>query len=121
MNTKEFMDILPSSLKAALNGKDLNGLQEIRIKVNKPLIIQKGSGEEVESYFTTSDDVKTILQRISNYSIYAYEEEIKQGFITIKGGHRVGICGSCVVQDEGIKMIKDISSLNIRFCREIIG
>mgnify|MGYP001573549665 FL=1 len=66
-------------------------------------------------------DLKYIMQRISNYSIYAFEDEIRQGYITIKGGHRVGLCGICVIENNSIKTIKDISSINIRACKEIIG
>jgi stage III sporulation protein AA len=120
MNTKEILDILPLEIKSETqNIPDLNKLQEVRIKVNKPLIFQVGSEEIINSYKPTHEDVKFVLQKISNYSIYAFEEEIKQGYITIKGGHRVGLCGSCVIQNEGIKTIKDIASLNIRVCREV--
>jgi len=96
-------------------------LQEIRIKAEKPVITFSSKGESVLSYIATREDVKYILQRISNYSLYAYEEDIKQGFITIKGGHRVGLAGECVMEGGRIKTIRNISSLNIRICREIIG
>jgi len=121
MNTKEIFDILPLLIKNEMeNIRQLNKLQEVRIKVNKPLIFQVGSQEIITSYNPSFEDVKFVLQKISNYSIYAFEEEIKQGYITIRGGHRVGLCGSCVIQNEGIKTIKDIASLNIRVCREVI-
>lgn len=96
-------------------------LQEIRIKAEKPIITISSKGESVLSYTATKEDIKYILQRISNYSLYAYEEDIKQGFITIKGGHRVGLAGECVMEGGSIKTIRNISSLNIRICREIIG
>ena len=121
MNTKEILDILPLQIKKEMeNIMDLNKLQEVRVKVNKPLIFQVGSEEIIKNYKPSFDDIKFVLQKISNYSIYAFEEEIKQGYITIRGGHRVGLCGSCVIQNEGIKTIKDIASLNIRVCREVI-
>jgi len=62
-----------------------------------------------------------MIQKISNYSLYAYEEDIRQGFITIKGGHRIGIAGECVMEKGEVKTIRNISSVNIRICREIIG
>lgn len=98
-----------------------NKLQEIRVKIEKPLIINLANEEVVLNYKVTREDIKYILQRISNYSLYAYEEEIKQGFITIKGGHRVGLAGECVMDGGKIKTIRNISSLNIRICREIKG
>lgn len=96
-------------------------LQEIRFKIEKPIILTVSKGEVVLSYTLTREDIKYILQRISNYSLYAYEEEIRQGFITIRGGHRVGLAGECVMDGGRVKTIRNISSLNIRISREIIG
>ena len=58
---------------------------------------------------------------MSKFSIFAFEEDIKQGFITIQGGHRVGVTGEWVFDDGKVKYLKNISSLNIRICREIVG
>lgn len=122
MNTKEILDILPLQIKNEMEDiVELDKLQEIRVKVNKPLIFQVGSQELVKAYKPSFEDVKFVLQKISNYSMYAFEEEIRQGYITIRGGHRVGLCGSCVIENEGIKTIKDIASLNIRVCREVVN
>ncbi|KGM94990.1 stage III sporulation protein AA [Clostridium novyi A str. 4552] len=122
MSTKDVFYVLPKEMQMKLDSiNNIDKLQEIRIKVNKPLIIYLENKEIILDYIIKKEDIKIILQRISNYSIYAFEEEIKQGYITIKGGHRVGICGSCVIQDEAIKTIKNIASLNIRICREVIG
>ena len=120
--TKDLFEILPKTIRSKLEQVDnLQQLEEIRIKVNKPLFIHIGSREEIWDYIATPEDIKYIMQRISNYSIYAFEDEIRQGYITIKGGHRVGLCGICVIENNSIKTIKDISSINIRACKEIIG
>jgi len=120
--TKDLFEILPKGIREKLEQVDnLQKLEEIRIKVNKPLFIHIGSKEEIWDYIATPEDIKYIMQRISNYSIYAFEDEIRQGYITIKGGHRVGLCGICVIENNNIKTIKDISSINIRACKEIIG
>jgi len=122
MNTKDVFYILPQSIKNIIEKiKELEKLQEIRIKINKPILIYADNKEIVTNYIVTKEELKTIIQRISNYSIYAFEEEIKQGYITIKGGHRVGLCGSCVIDNNKIRTIKNIASLNIRICREIAG
>lgn len=114
--------ILPSEIKERLQKDDgFSELQEIRIKVNKPLCFIKNNREIILNYIITQEDIRTIMQRISNYSIYAFEEEIKQGYITISGGHRIGLAGQCVIENNTIKTIKNISSLNIRVCKEIIG
>jgi len=122
LSTKDLFEILPITIRSKLEQVDnLQQLEEIRIKVNKPLFIHIGSKEKVWDYSATPEDLKYIMQRISNYSIYAFEDEIRQGYITIRGGHRVGLCGVCVIENNSIKTIKDISSINIRACKEIIG
>ncbi|WP_446899352.1 stage III sporulation protein AA [Clostridium sp. LBM24168] len=122
MDTKEILNILPEKLKREVREfSDSYNLQEIRIKIGKPLIVQLGSKEILCKYNPTSEDLNTIVKRMSNYSIYAFEEEIRRGYITVNGGHRIGICGRCVIDKNEVKTIKDISSLNIRICREIPG
>lgn len=122
MKTKEIFYILPESIRTILEGiKNLEKMQEVRIKANKPLQVYLGKDEIITEYIITEEDIKIILQRMSNYSIYAFEEEIKNGYITIKGGHRVGICGSCVIDNNRVKTIKNVASFNIRICKEVIG
>lgn len=122
MITKEIMDILPTSIKKEIESLSfLDKLQELRIKVNKPLFLISNNKEYMTQYICNLEDVKVILQRISSYSIYAFEDEIKQGYITIRGGHRVGICGSCVIEKNSVKTIKNIASINIRIAREVKG
>lgn len=120
--TKDLFEILPKTIRSKLEQVNkIQELEELRIKVNKPIFIHIGNKEEIWDYVATSEDIKYIMQRISNYSIYAFEDELRQGYITIKGGHRVGLCGICVIENNTIKTIKDISSINIRACKEIIG
>jgi stage III sporulation protein AA len=122
MDTNEILSILPQNLQLILKKTpNIEMIQEIRIKTNHPVILNIGNQECIVNYTSTMEDLKTIMQRTSNYSLYAFEEEIKQGFITIKGGHRVGICGKCVMEDNKVKTIKNIASINIRVSREVIG
>lgn len=118
----EVIKILPEKISSEIRDFIREGnIQEIRIKVGKPIILTLSNEERILDYVTTSDEVKGILVKISNYSLYAYEEEIKQGYITIKGGHRVGIAGECVISGGEIKTIKNISSLNIRISKAVNG
>ncbi|WP_194190286.1 stage III sporulation protein AA [Clostridium chrysemydis] len=116
-----FLEILPNDLKRKILSFKKEHIQEIRVRINKPVIIIKEGAEHILDKVISTDDIKFIVQRISNYSLYAYEEDIKKGFITIKGGHRIGIAGECVMDKDGVKTIKNISSLNIRVTREFIG
>ncbi|MPQ42766.1 stage III sporulation protein AA [Clostridium tarantellae] len=119
---KEVLEILSREIYKNISSIDnLNEIQEIRIKASKPLIAVVNNKEIIFGYSATVEDIKNMLQKISNYSLYAFEEEIKQGYITIQGGHRIGLAGQCVIENGTIKTIKNIASLNIRICREVIG
>lgn len=119
IDKKEILEILPNGIKDRLNMFNFNNLQEIRIRSGKPIIVKDGNLEIITDYIVTLEEVGGIVKRMSSYSIYAYDDEIKQGYITINGGHRVGICGKCVTEGERVKTIKYPASLNIRICREI--
>ncbi|MGL5414279.1 MAG: stage III sporulation protein AA [Clostridium sp.] len=117
----DFLLMFPENIKYKIKEYLNDGIQEVRIKVNKPVIIYLRRGEVILNYTANIDDLKYILKRISSYSLYAYEEEIKRGFITIKGGHRVGLAGECVMSEKTVRTIKNISSINLRITREIFG
>ena len=118
----EILRVLPFKISSEIREYfQSDKIQEIRIKVGKCIILNSFKGERILTYIVTVEDIKQILVKISNYSLYAYEEEIKQGYITISGGHRIGIAGECVIVDGAIRTIKNISSLNIRICREVLG
>ena len=94
---------------------------EIRIKTQKPIIIKLRDIDIIIQYQVTEKDMQYIIQKICENSIYAYKEQISQGYITIKGGHRIGITGTCVIENQKISNIKYISSLNFRIAREVKG
>ena len=108
-------------------------IEEIRLRNGRPLIIAyegrdmfvKTNGDisryYEDAFIIKEDHIHSTFQLISNYSVYAYQEEIRNGYITVKGGHRVGIGGKIVYGAKGIETIKDISSLNIRIAREKKG
>lgn len=122
INEDEILRVLPLDISSEIKGYLINEpLQEIRIKANKPIIVNLSNKEVILDRIATTNDLKQILVRISNYSLYAYEEEIKQGYITIKGGHRIGMAGECVISQGEVKTIRNISSINIRVCREVKG
>lgn len=97
------------------------GILEIRARTGKKLKVLMEDGEKEIDYIVTAYDVNLIVKKISQFSRYAFDEEIRNGFITVRGGHRVGLCGTCVIENGGIKTIRNISSLNIRRASEVIG
>lgn len=112
---------------------DFELLQEIRLRVNGPLMLIYNNKEYFVStdhritldrnsaYIIPQNEVRETMEYISNYSLYAYEDEIRQGFITIQGGHRVGIAGKTILEAERIKNIKHISFINIRLSHQVKG
>lgn len=98
-----------------------NTIEEIRIQIHQPVRVRGGLKEFVLEPVISHDTFDTILSTLLDYSIYAYEEEIAKGYITIEGGHRVGLCGRAVMENNKIRLLKDISSLNIRCSKEILG
>lgn len=102
-------------------GEKINTLEEIRIRVDKPLVLKFNLQEKVIRYFITSDEILNILQLMCENSIYSYQREISEGFITLKGGHRVGITGSCVIENGKVININYINSLNFRISRQVLG
>lgn len=68
-----------------------------------------------------AEDIQESVAYICQYSLYAYEDELRQGFITIRGGHRIGVAGQTAVSDGQVRSISYVSSLNIRIAHQIKG
>lgn len=98
-----------------------NELEEIRIRVNKPIILKISSSDIILEYIVNSNDMIEILQRICENSIYSYQNQICNGYITILGGHRVGITGNVIMDNGKIVNMNNISSLNFRISRQILN
>ena len=133
---KEILLYMPDSLKSTFETVFLrcgNELQEIRLRAYKPLIVSTTFGKFAvlqggemspvisEGHRVSSEDIREFFQLICENSVYAFLEDIRQGFITIKGGHRVGFSGRAVCSDKKIENFKEISSVNIRIAKEVIG
>ncbi|MDO4283313.1 MAG: stage III sporulation protein AA [Clostridia bacterium] len=116
------LNILPDDISREIrNINSSSGITEIRLRVGKKGIIVLAGTELHLSRIIKLEDLLEILVNISKNSIYAIQNEINNGFVVIKGGHRIGVCGEVVMQDGNIKNIKNISSMNIRIARELIG
>lgn len=118
----EILKFLPEPIATEVRNVGSNdGINEIRLRVNKRVIVITSNIEVLLSYVVTLHDLLEILVRVSRNSIYAIQNDINNGFVVIKGGHRIGICGEAVIQDGLIKNIKNINSMNIRVARQMIG
>ena len=109
-------------------------LQEIRLRADKPVILIVNGEERFlndrgllqttkkNAYCVVRTEVEEILNHICHYSLYAYEDELRQGFLAVEGGHRVGVTGQVVQEQDGsIRTIKNITCLNIRIAHQMKG
>lgn len=84
-------------------------------------MLKLGQTESIIEYIVNSDEILEILQHICDNSIYSFQSQICNGYITLRGGHRVGIAGNVVVKDGKVINIAHISSINIRIAKQVIG
>ena len=123
-------------LKQAAAGRST--IREIRFRVGRPVLILDDHGENVlysdgscgssaaagengAAVIADKELLRGLLEMFAGHSLYAYEREIGQGYLTIRGGHRVGIAGKAVVDGGRVTHIRDVSSLNVRVAREVKG
>ncbi len=128
---ESLLSFLPERMKISVSRVSndiLNTLEEIRIRICQPVILLTNTQELFLKdastntfYVPGTEELKEILERITKSSFYAYLDDIKNGFVTVEGGHRIGICGRGVMDNGSIGNIKDISFLNIRIANEKKG
>ncbi|NLB73379.1 MAG: stage III sporulation protein AA [Firmicutes bacterium] len=122
----EVLPCLPPGLRgaiAALPKEQLDRVCEIRLRTWRPVMLMAGDDEIDTSppYVFTEDDALITLQLIACGSLYAFEDDLRQGYITICGGHRVGLAGRVVLYNGRISTLKDISGFCIRIAHEVLG
>ena len=128
------LEYLPSTIRDKIEPvlnvpKEQNGtgavcpdyIEEIRLRAGKPLILKIGQDMQVIDYTVKQQEVLQAFERICENSVYSYRRQICDGYITIRGGNRVGIVGSAVVDNGQVININYISSLNFRIARQKIG
>lgn len=130
--------LFPIHLREVMKQLDeIEDLEEIRVRIGQPLFLYTGQKELVligntflesqkhavneKCYRITEQDMLEMQNYMSNYSLYAWQEELRNGFLTIQGGHRIGLCGSTANQDGRIKGISYLTFLNIRIAHEKKG
>lgn len=112
---------LPQELVNMILQHNVQKIEEIRVRAEKPVIINFSNMEIVLKYVVTATEILNIMQNICNNSVYAYQNQISSGFITLPGGNRVGISGNVVVKDNIVTNISYIYSLNFRISHQVKG
>ena len=112
---------------------DFDWLQEIRLRADRPLVIvERGreafltetgnrTGDFRRAWQVTAQELRETMEFVGKYSLYAYEDELKQGYLTLRGGHRVGVAGKTVLEGDKVKGIRYLSCANVRLDQEIPG
>lgn len=136
MEREEILHMFPEAMRCRWQetAELRERLQEIRLRVGMPVTIWTDRGErfvdpegrivdrQMKGVRSRPEELEEILQHLCQYSIYAFADEIRQGFLTIRGGHRVGLAGQVILGDEGkIRNIKYIRYLNIRIAHQVKG
>lgn len=132
---EEIGHFLPQRIRSILERSPLSlesEVEEIRLRLERPLALHGRRGEfflnergkivpAAEAYRPDGADLEKALQLLSSSSLYAFAEELRSGYITIPGGHRVGLCGQAVVEGGRVVRLKHINGLNYRIARQIKG
>lgn len=100
-----------------------NAAEELRLRAGRPVSVATPDGEMVlpGSPVISPADLRAVLEIATQSSAHTALERVRHGFFTVRGGHRVGLCGTAVVKDGEIHNLRELSSLNIRIARQISG
>lgn len=118
--------VLPAHLRRCaqeLTSIQKAGAEELRLRLGYPVsFLFRGRESDLPaSPSVTEDDLRRVLEIASQASVHTVLERIRQGFVTIRGGHRIGLCGTAVVEQGSILNLRFLSSLSIRICRPVTG
>lgn len=125
---EEKAKLLPSSLRQLLielGRERCRTMEELRLREGQALSYVAAGREwtpfEWESHIVTAREISWVLEAAGHGSIHAVLEQFKHGFLSVEGGHRIGICGSVAMKQGEMINFRSISSLSIRFCHEVLG
>ena len=128
MNT-DYLNICPAPLREAvlaLGEQELSRLQELRLRCGQPVRYLAGRREWVvpcgpRGYPVTPQLLQQLVNRATEYSAYAASAQLQNGFLTLPGGHRLGVCGQAVLRDGAVATLREVSSVSIRVARQCRG
>ncbi|WP_096270561.1 stage III sporulation protein AA [Paucisalibacillus globulus] len=122
---EEILRLFPGEIQYAIKkgvGNRWDKLQEIRVRLHQPIELIFDYGIEwITQARPSKKDNTFIINQLSEFSLYRMEDELREGYITIEGGHRVGLAGKVNTVNGSVKAIQYITFLNIRIAKEKIG
>ena len=115
------ISLLPQTYGKQLRDRSGPLPDELRLNAGRPMsVFTRGKVERIWPK-TTQDDLELILRSACKQSVYAHTDTIRHGYITVEGGHRIGLCGFGVVQNDEVRGIRNVSSMVIRVAKQILG
>lgn len=126
MKKEEILQVLPVRLQKIVDHAitDWNTLQEIHIRSGRQIVLTiqgRKRFPDQNGQVVSQREFRECLEHVSNYSLYAFEEEIRKGYLTIPGGHRIGVAGRIVMAENTIQTMRNISFMHIRISHERKG
>ncbi|MCJ8006800.1 stage III sporulation protein AA [Lederbergia wuyishanensis] len=121
---KSVLRILPARINELimkLPTKTFSEIEEIRLRVNRQVEVAYNGLHYFLPYLFSKEEAEQFISKLANHSFYTLEEELRKGYITIEGGHRVGLAGKVILENGSVKAIRHLSSFNIRIAREKVG
>ncbi len=109
------------SALARLEAGEADRVEEIRLRPGRPILLRGGGQQAWLSPQLTVEDIRETMNILSQYSYYAFTEQLAQGYITIQGGHRVGVAGRVAVANGKVTAMAELGSLNFRIARQFPG
>lgn len=117
---EEIMRVVSRRLRPMLHSAVWDGLWEIRLRAGQPVELRGSWGSRMLPDFRASpDDLEEMVEFAAGHSVYAVTGDLCRGFLTLEGGHRLGVCGQAVVQQGQVTALREISSVSLRISREV--
>ncbi len=132
---KEILRLFPEEIRERLRmaGLDYGNIREIRLRAGRPVQIEgmnrryylsrsgQLTSQASQAYTAAREEVAEFMEYAGSYSLYAYGEELREGFLTVEGGHRVGVAGKVILEEGRVQGMKYITSVNLRISHEVKG
>jgi len=120
--TAQILRCLPETLKTCVTEKDLMYAEELRLRAgSRMVLLRNGQSIPVRQKAVSAQEIAETVMRMCNHSVYAAMEQIKNGFLVLPGGVRVGLAGQVVHRDAEVQNMKEFTGLNFRIPHEIVG
>lgn len=123
---RQAVSVLPEPLRAGALGVGESYMaqtEEIRMRIGRvpALVLPEGEQDVPDAPTVTREDLVRLVEIASRWSMHTVLEQLRRGYLTVEGGHRLGLCGTVVMDGEWVQNLRDISSADLRVARQLRG